>query len=183
MENSKNHSKNKHIMKRVDLSGYAIYLSDNLVSWCSKKHPTLSRSSCESKNHALTSTVAKVKWLTHILCDLKVISSSSLILFYDNHNSIFRAANTVSHNPSKYINLDYHFVHELVAFGDLWLQYVPTNLQLANIFTKSFDHSTFIFFRFKLRVRNSQTLGLQEVITVTYISPISFQDQDQISSL
>lgn len=126
-------------------------------------------------SHALTSTVAKVKRLSHILCDLKVTSSSSLILFYDNQNSIFHATNPVSHNPSKYINLDHHFVHEFVAFRDLWLQYILTNLQLANIFIESFDHSTFIFFHFKLRVQNSQTLGLREVITVTYISPISFR--------
>ncbi|XP_042973050.1 uncharacterized mitochondrial protein AtMg00810-like [Carya illinoinensis] len=113
---------------RRSIFGYAIYLDDKLVSWHSKKQPTVSRSSCESKYRALASTTIEVKWLGHLLHDLKVTSSSSLILLCDNQSSIFLATNPVSHNCSKHIELDYHFVHELVAFGELWLQYVPTNL-------------------------------------------------------
>ncbi|KAF5448208.1 hypothetical protein F2P56_028764 [Juglans regia] len=149
---------------RRSISGYVIYLGDNLVSWRSKKQPTVSRSSCESEYRALVSTAAEVKWLGHLLRDLKVISSSSPLLFCDNQSSIFLVANPVSHSRSKHIELNYHFVRELVASGQLRLQYVPTNLQLADIFTKSLSRPAFIFFRSKLRIQDSQTLGLRGVL-------------------
>ena len=43
----------------------AIFLGNNLVSWSAKKQPTVSRSSYESKYHALALTTAEVLWLTH----------------------------------------------------------------------------------------------------------------------
>ncbi|XP_022872894.1 uncharacterized protein LOC111391851 [Olea europaea var. sylvestris] len=45
------------------VSGYAIYFGEILVSWSSKKQPTVSRSSCESEYRALALTTSKVKWL------------------------------------------------------------------------------------------------------------------------
>lgn len=91
---------------RRNISSYAIYLGDNLVSWHSKKQPTVSCSSCESDYWALASTAAEVKSLSHLLHDLKVTFYASPILLCDNQSSIFLAANLVSHSRSKHIDLN-----------------------------------------------------------------------------
>jgi hypothetical protein len=62
------------------------------------------------------------------------------------------ARNLVAQKRSRYINIDIHFVHELVCNGVLMIQHVPSNLQIADIFTKSPSKSLFMLFRSKLRV-------------------------------
>ncbi|XP_052197182.1 uncharacterized mitochondrial protein AtMg00810-like [Diospyros lotus] len=65
---------------RRSISGYAIYLGDNLLSWSSKKQPTVSCSSCETEYRALALTAAEVKWLIHLLHDLHVYLISNTVL-------------------------------------------------------------------------------------------------------
>jgi len=148
------------------ISGYAIYFGGALVSWSSKKQPTVSRSSCESEYRALAHTATEDKWLRHLLQDLHVSSPSPLVLLCDNQSSIFLVVNPVSHKRSKHIDLDYHFMRELVTSGVLTIHYVPTHLQIADIFTKSLDHPAFIFFRSKLRISDSEILGLRGVLHI-----------------
>uniref|UniRef100_A0A2N9GUK4 Reverse transcriptase Ty1/copia-type domain-containing protein n=1 Tax=Fagus sylvatica TaxID=28930 RepID=A0A2N9GUK4_FAGSY len=116
---------------RRSTSGYSINLGDNLVSWSAKKQPTVSRSSCESEYRALALTAAEIVWLTHLLRDLK------------------------------HVELDYHFLRELVLAGKLCTQYVPSHFQVADIFTKSVSRPLFEFFRSKLHVHSNPTLSLR----------------------
>ena len=69
--------------------------------------------------------------------------------------------NPVSHNRSKHIALDYHFVREKVAAGHLRVQFVPSAFQIADLFTKSLSRPQFLFFCSKLNV-SSPTLSLRE---------------------
>ncbi|XP_024172401.1 uncharacterized mitochondrial protein AtMg00810-like [Rosa chinensis] len=48
---------------RRSMSGYLIYLSNTLVSWCSKKQPTISHSSAESEYRSLAHSSAETTWL------------------------------------------------------------------------------------------------------------------------
>ena len=59
----------------------------------------------------------------------------------------FLTQNPVSHKRAKHIDLDYHFVRELVASSKLHTKYVSTNLQVADIFTKSLPRHLFERFR------------------------------------
>ena len=149
--------------------GYSIYLGDNLVSWSAKKQPSVSRSSCESEYCALATTAAELLWLTHLLHDLKVLVSSKPILLCDNKSAIFLSSNLVSHKRAKHVELDYHFLRELVA-GKLHTQYVPSHLHVANLFTKIFSHPLFDFFRTKLHVCSNLMLSLRWVSRIHYFN-------------
>ena len=57
-------------------------------------------------------------------------------IYYDNLNSIWLAKNPIFHTWTKHIEVHYHFFRERVLSSEVELQYVPTDPQNANIFTK-----------------------------------------------
>ena len=149
---------------RRSMSGYSIFLGSNLVSWSAKKQPTVSRSSCESEYRALAFTAAEVLWLTHLLHDLQVPMINKPLLLCDNKSAIFLGSNPVSHKRAKHIDIDYHFLRELVTASTIHVQHVPSHLQLADIFTKSVSKDLYAFFRSKLRVSINPTLSLRGAV-------------------
>ncbi|KAD3338470.1 hypothetical protein E3N88_06134 [Mikania micrantha] len=140
------------IETRRSTYGYSIFLGGNLVSWSAKKQPTVSRSSCESEYRAMANTAAEIIWITHLLRELNALPPDRPTLLCDNRSALFMSQNPVSHKRAKHIDLDYHFIRELVMSGKLHTRFIPTNLQLADIFTKSLPRPQFEYFRELLRV-------------------------------
>ncbi|XP_022019453.1 uncharacterized mitochondrial protein AtMg00810-like [Helianthus annuus] len=133
--------------------GYSIFLGGNLVSWSAKKQPTVARSSCESEYRAMANTAAEIVWLTHLLRELHALPPDRPTLLCDNKSALFLTQNPVSHKRAKHIDLDYHFIRELVSSGKLYTCFVLTKLQVADIFIKSLPRSHFEVFRDRLGIR------------------------------
>lgn len=53
---------------RCSTSGYLGYLGSNLISWCSKKQPTIVRSSAKSEYRSLAHASVETTWLSYLLC-------------------------------------------------------------------------------------------------------------------
>ncbi|XP_071689292.1 uncharacterized mitochondrial protein AtMg00810-like [Rutidosis leptorrhynchoides] len=130
---------------------YSIFLGSNLVSWSAKKQPMVAHSSCESEYRALANTTAEIVWITHLLRELHTLPPDRPTILCDNKSALFLSQNLVSHKRSKHIDIDYHFVCELVTSGKLHTKFVPTNLQFADIFAKSLPRPLFESFRSKLQ--------------------------------
>ena len=76
-------------------------------------------------------------WLSFLLRDLGIALPRPPILHCDNLSAMYMTVNPVFHGRTKHIELDYHYVCEKVALGSLETHFVPSNHQLADIFTKS----------------------------------------------
>ncbi|CAL8130910.1 unnamed protein product [Prunus armeniaca] len=122
---------------RRSITRYVITLGTNLISWCSKKQPTISCSSTESEYRALSYTCAETTRLCSLLHKLGVHLWFPVQLFCDNLNTRYIAANPVFHARTCHIELDYHFVCEKVALRSRQVCFVPFVDQPADLFTKA----------------------------------------------
>ncbi|XP_071739048.1 uncharacterized mitochondrial protein AtMg00810-like [Rutidosis leptorrhynchoides] len=160
------------IETRRSTYGYSIFLGGNLISWNAREQSTVARSSCESEYRALANTAVEIVWITHLLRELYVLPPERPTILCDNKSAIFLSQNPVSNKRSKHIDIDYHFVRELVSSEKLYTKFVPTALQLAVIFTKSLPRSLFESFHSKLhvgpppvRLRGGGEGGIRDKIT------------------
>ncbi|GJZ49845.1 putative RNA-directed DNA polymerase [Tanacetum coccineum] len=132
--------------------GFAIYLGSNLISWTARKQRTVSRSSTEAEYKALADIVVELTWLQALLNELGIRSSSTPILWCDNLCATYLSTNPIFHASTKHVEIDYHFVREKVAQGDLRVQHISTHDQITDIFTKPLSTPRFLFLRSKLQV-------------------------------
>jgi hypothetical protein len=133
-------------------SGYCVLLGKNILSWSSKKQPTVSRSSTEFEYKAIANTAAELTWIQTLLHELGVISPEPPILYCDNIGATYLASNPIYHARTKHIEIDYHFVRDTVAKKLLKVCFIYGKDQLADILTKPLVAAGFIMFRFNLNV-------------------------------
>ena len=124
---------------RKSISGYCFVLNKNgpLISWKSRKQATVSLSTCEAEYVAVTSAVRESKFLKQLYFDLSNCAGKTINLFVDNQSAINLANNPVYHQRSKHIDIKYHFIRSEVQKNTVKLLYVPSNENIADLFTKS----------------------------------------------
>uniref|UniRef100_A0A803NJY2 Polyprotein n=1 Tax=Cannabis sativa TaxID=3483 RepID=A0A803NJY2_CANSA len=121
---------------RKSTTGFYIFIWDCLISWKTKKQPTISKSSAEAEYRALAATTSEITWLQYLLSDLQVPQHSSTFIYYDNQSAIHIANNPTFHERTKHIELDCHFIHDKINNTKVRLILVSSTLQLADAFTK-----------------------------------------------
>jgi hypothetical protein len=148
-----------------------MFLGDVLVSWSSKHHPTVSRSSAEVEYRTVANAAAECIWLRQLLGELHFPILKAIVAFCDNVSAVYMSKNPVHHKRMKHIELDIHFVREREQAGELRVLHVLTGEQYADIVTKGLTTKTFEAFRGSLCVMPMihHTAGVIKCICIAFI--------------
>ncbi|GJR79241.1 ribonuclease H-like domain-containing protein [Tanacetum coccineum] len=133
--------------------GYCVFLGNNLLSWSSKRQATLSRSNGEAEYRGVANAVAETCWLRNLLRQLDTPLSSATLVYCDIVSAVYLSCNPVQHQRTKHIEIDIHFVRDLVVAGEVRVLHIPSRYQFADIFIKGLPSTLFEDFRISLNVR------------------------------
>ena len=73
------------------------------------------------------------------------ICQKHLTIYCDNTSAINISKNLVQHYQTKYIEIRHHFIRDLVEDGTLTLEFIHTDDQKVDLFTKPLDGRRFEF--------------------------------------
>lgn len=117
-------------------SGTLFLLGGGAVTWQSQKQKIVALSSCESEYVAATVAAYQGIWLSRLLSEFRETGADVVKLKVDNKSAISLAKNPVIHDRSTHIELRHHFIRDWVETKKIELEFVATEHQLADMFTK-----------------------------------------------
>jgi hypothetical protein len=142
--------------------GCCFSLWSTVISWLSKKQTSVALSSAEAEYMATDLASWEAIWLHKLLTRLFGKELELIVIHCDNQSCIKLSKNSMFHDGSKHIEIKYHFIMDKVQKGVVQLQYIPTDEQLVDIFTKPLAKGKFVPFRDKLGVVENTFLAKRE---------------------
>lgn len=102
------------------------------------------RSSTEAEYRAIEDTTAKIVRPRPLLYEIGFTQLGVSRLWCDNIGAIYLTANPIFHCRIKHVEIDLHFVREMVQAGHLDIQHLSSEYQVADAFTKPLQISLFL---------------------------------------
>ena len=127
---------------RRSTSGWAAFLNGAAVAWGSKRQATVATSSAEAEYIALATASMEVMHLRSLLGEIDFPQPTTTI-YEDNAACTFMARNPVTKSTARHIDIKLHFIRERIASGEINVQYLPTNVMVADALTKALDKGKF----------------------------------------
>ncbi|GJT98747.1 hypothetical protein Tco_1094265 [Tanacetum coccineum] len=129
-------------LDRKSTSGGCQILDGKLVCWSAKKQSFMAMLLAKTEYVAVAGCCAQVLWIKSQLTDYDVLYDK-VPIFYNNTSAIAISKNLVLHPRTKHIDITYHFIRDHILKGNIELHFVPTDLQIADIFTKALAEPSF----------------------------------------
>ena len=133
---------------RKSITGYCFKIFSNgpLISWKTRKQPTVALSTCEAEYMSLVSAIQEGKYLASLLFEITGLRLTCY-LYCDNQGTIALAKNPIKQQRTKHVDIKYHFIRDEIAKGAVCMSYIPSDSNLADIFTKPMSSSKLKMFK------------------------------------
>ena len=129
---------------RRSQEGYIVFLNGSPIFWKSSRQPWVTLSTCEAEMCALVNAAKQVLFLSKLLTYLAQ-PQHRIIIYEDNTSTISISEQTASPTSSRTKHMDtrLHWLKEQIQEGILKPMYIPTHLNVADIFTKCLSPDIF----------------------------------------
>jgi len=128
---------------RKSTGTYIFKMGIGAVSWQSKKQSIMALSTTEAEYMALTQATKQAIWIRHFLEELGA-ELDPIVIFGDNQGSLALARNDVFHQRTKHIDIQWHWIRDMIKAELVELHYCPTDQMIANCLTKALPHPAFV---------------------------------------
>ncbi|KAI3810636.1 hypothetical protein L1987_20257 [Smallanthus sonchifolius] len=118
--------------------GFVFTLNGGAISWKSSKQSVVADSTTESEYIAASDAAKEAAWMKKFITDLDVVPSirKPIQIFCDITGAIAQAKEPRSHHKAKHILRKFHYIREIMERGDIVINKVDTDQNLADPFTK-----------------------------------------------
>ena len=142
------------VSTRKSTSGYIFQLGNATVSWKAKKQTIVALSSTEAEYVSSCLAAQETIWLRNLLTSIGYKQLHPTTIYEDNQGAIALSKNAKSHPRTKHIDIKYHYVRDATEKGHLQLEYCPSEIMLADVFTKALPKTRFEELRTLLGVQD-----------------------------
>jgi hypothetical protein len=131
------------VSKRKRTSRCCFSLVSAMTSWQSRNQSRIYLITTESEYIVACSSSCEAIWIQKFLTSLFDLDMEESMILFDNHSYINMTENLMFHDKSKHIEIQYHYICDMVQMGAIKLQYVGTNEQVLDVLTKSLSRVNF----------------------------------------
>eukprot|EP00253_Pinus_taeda_P023224 PITA_23224 len=132
--------------QRRSTGGYLFNLFGGAVCWMSKKQSVVALLTTEEEYMAATHASKDAVWLQR-LCSSMGLVQEAIRIDYDIQSAIFLAKNPAYHSKAKHIDVQYHFVRDMIEDKKVLLVKVDTLKNTADALTKYVSSAKFSWCR------------------------------------
>ncbi|GJT66927.1 retrovirus-related pol polyprotein from transposon TNT 1-94 [Tanacetum coccineum] len=134
---------------RKSTSGVCTFIGCCLTSWFSKKQTALAISTTEAEYVSVGKACQQALWMKQALVDYD-INLDDIPVLCDNKGAIDLSKNPVLHSRTKHIEIRHHFLRDNVQKGNISIEKVSSEDNIANILTKLLKREPFNILRLGL---------------------------------
>ena len=127
---------------RKSVSGWCIFLRNNLIAWKSRGQKCTALSSTEAEYVALSELCVEVLHVRSLLVFLGQDLKFPIQIQVDNVGAIFLATNYTG-KRTRHIDARYHFLRDYVEDGTIKIEFITSEENVSDIFTKNLPKETF----------------------------------------
>jgi hypothetical protein len=132
---------------RQSTTGSIFVNHGELIAWTSRRQTCVAQSTTEAEYVAASETAKEAVWIRRALPDMHEGQGGPIIIYCDNQSAIQLVHHPDQRPKTKHIDVRYYFIRLQQATGEIDMQNVNTNGQLADILTKALPGPRFSIIR------------------------------------